>query len=447
MTDERPRPARPRARSAPRRASPRVRQTPTSVPIYQTATFASGDAEELAAVLTGEQPGLRVQPDRQPDGRRPWATRSPSSTAPRPGSRSRPAWPRSTPAFLSILRAGDRLLIGQVGYGTTRTQALAAFGRLGRRRRRTSTRPTSPRSRRRSPPAARGSSTSRRSPTRPASSPTCRRSPTLAHRHGALLTVDNTFASPAVCRPLEHGADLVMESATKYLSGHSDVMAGAVVGSRDRIAAVRSAQIDTGATLGPFAAFLVLRGHRDARRAHGAPGADGDGTRDVPRASGRRARASSTRASRAIPSATSPRASSTAAARCCRSTSRAAATAGRAFFDALAIPERTASLGSVHTMVVHPPTSVPPLARRRRARRRGHHRGPAAGVASASRTRPTSSPTSRPRSTRDAAADGRRPRPAPSRPPRSPTIAARRPAARRRPGPARPRSATPSGAC
>ena len=109
----------------------------------------------------------------------------------------------------------------------------------------------------------------------------------LAHRHGALLTVDNTFASPAVCRPLEHGADLVMESATKYLSGHCDVMAGAVVGSRDRIAAVRSAQIDTGATLGPFAAFLVLRGHHDARGAHGAAGADGDGTRDVPRASGR----------------------------------------------------------------------------------------------------------------------------------------------------------------
>ena len=51
-----------------------------------------------------------------------------------------------------------------------------------------------------------------------------------------------------------------MESATKYLSGHSDVMAGVVVGSRERIAAVRSAPIDTGATLGPFAAFLVLRG-------------------------------------------------------------------------------------------------------------------------------------------------------------------------------------------
>ena len=46
----------------------------------------------------------------------------------------------------------------------------------------------------------------------------------LAHRHGALYVVDNTFASPYLCRPLELGADLVVESATKYLSGHSDVL-------------------------------------------------------------------------------------------------------------------------------------------------------------------------------------------------------------------------------
>ncbi len=162
-------------------------------------------------------------------------------------------------AFLSIIRAGERVLIGQVGYGTTRTQAIAAFGRLGVDVGYVDT----------TDPAAVEAALAAR-PTRilhveTIANPTCvladlPRLADLAHRHGALLTVDNTFASPAVCRPLEHGADLVMESATKYLSGHSDVMAGAVVGSRDRIAAVRSAQIDTGATLGPFAAFLVLRG-------------------------------------------------------------------------------------------------------------------------------------------------------------------------------------------
>ena len=52
----------------------------------------------------------------------------------------------------------------------------------------------------------------------------------IAHRHGAVYVVDNTFASPYLCRPLELGADLVIESATKYLSGHSDVLAGVVCG-------------------------------------------------------------------------------------------------------------------------------------------------------------------------------------------------------------------------
>jgi methionine-gamma-lyase len=75
-----------------------------------------------------------------------------------------------------------------------------------------------------------------------------------------LLIVDNTFASPVLCRPLEHGADLVCESATKYLNGHHDVSAGLVAGSRERIEAVRGYMIDTGANLDPFPAFLLRRG-------------------------------------------------------------------------------------------------------------------------------------------------------------------------------------------
>ncbi len=83
---------------------------------------------------------------------------------------------------------------------------------------------------------------------------------TIAHRHGALLIVDNTFASAYLCRPLELGADLVAESATKFMSGHSDALGGVVVGSHELIARVRAFQVDTGATLAPFAAFLILRG-------------------------------------------------------------------------------------------------------------------------------------------------------------------------------------------
>jgi methionine-gamma-lyase len=76
---------------------------------------------------------------------------------------------------------------------------------------------------------------------------------------GALI-VDNTFASPALCRPLEHGADLVCESATKYLNGHHDVTAGVVAGSFDAVARVRAHMVDTGANLDPFPAFLLRRG-------------------------------------------------------------------------------------------------------------------------------------------------------------------------------------------
>jgi methionine-gamma-lyase len=74
------------------------------------------------------------------------------------------------------------------------------------------------------------------------------------------LIVDNTFASPALCRPLELGADLVCESATKYLNGHHDVTAGVIAGSRERVERARVHLIDTGAVLDAFPAFLLRRG-------------------------------------------------------------------------------------------------------------------------------------------------------------------------------------------
>src|SRR5579883_2814783 len=86
----------------------------------------------------------------------------------------------------------------------------------------------------------------------------------LAHDAGALLAVDSTVATPIFTRPLELGADLVMHSASKYLNGHSDVIAGMVATARageawDRIKAVRT---QFGAVLGPFEAWLLLRGLR-----------------------------------------------------------------------------------------------------------------------------------------------------------------------------------------
>src|SRR5207248_5647850 len=79
-------------------------------------------------------------------------------------------------------------------------------------------------------------------------------------RAGALLAVDNTFASPYLQQPLQLGADLVVHSTTKYLGGHSDVVGGAVVGSRELLAPIAFYQNAAGGVPGPFDCFLTLRG-------------------------------------------------------------------------------------------------------------------------------------------------------------------------------------------
>jgi len=83
----------------------------------------------------------------------------------------------------------------------------------------------------------------------------------LSRRHNARLVVDNTFASPAVQRPIPLGADLVMHSTTKYLNGHSDSVGGVVVATHDEdVEWLRFIQNAAGAILSPFDSWLVLRG-------------------------------------------------------------------------------------------------------------------------------------------------------------------------------------------
>jgi methionine-gamma-lyase len=82
----------------------------------------------------------------------------------------------------------------------------------------------------------------------------------FARQHGLVSMVDNTFATPLLQKPLGLGFDLVLHSATKYLAGHSDVIAGAAVGSRERIKEVRQAVIYLGGSMDPEAGFLLDRG-------------------------------------------------------------------------------------------------------------------------------------------------------------------------------------------
>jgi cystathionine gamma-synthase len=84
-----------------------------------------------------------------------------------------------------------------------------------------------------------------------------------AHASGAILVVDNTFATPILQQPLELGADIVVHSATKFISGHSDVVMGAVITRDDaRLAQLTTYRSIQGATPGPMEVFLALRGLR-----------------------------------------------------------------------------------------------------------------------------------------------------------------------------------------
>lgn len=87
----------------------------------------------------------------------------------------------------------------------------------------------------------------------------------VAHRHGALCAVDNTLLGPLYQKPILHGADLVLYSATKYLGGHSDVVAGVALGSSDLMAQVKLYRTILGTMLDPHSAWLLLRSLETAK--------------------------------------------------------------------------------------------------------------------------------------------------------------------------------------
>jgi cystathionine beta-lyase/cystathionine gamma-synthase len=336
-------------------AAPRVDQRPNAVPIYQSATFSAETAAELGAVVTDALPGYAYSRLDNPTTVA-LADAIAELEEAEAGYVLASGMAAIHAALLSVLSAGDRVVAARAIYGSTRSLLDRQFSRLGvtveyvdvtdhaEVERTLAARPT------------------RVLYVETISNPTIvvadiASLADIAHRHDSVLIVDHTFASPYLCRPLALGADLVVHSATKFLSGHSDVLAGAVVGSRERVARVRLVQVDTGATLAPLSAFLVLRGlptlairmerHSATSLALAAwleaqPGvarvyhpflpshpqldlarrqlALGGGMMAIELAGGR--------------------------------------VAGEAFIDALTIPERTASLGSIHTIVAHPPSTT-----------------------------------------------------------------------------------------
>ncbi len=335
--------------------APRVDQRPNAVPIYQSATFSAETAAELGAVATGQVPGYAYSRLANPT-----TTALASAIAELEGAEAgfvlASGMAAIHAALLALLSAGDRVVATRAIYGSTRSLLDRQFGRFGVAVQYVDI-----------TDHAAVEAVLRERPTRvlyleTISNPTIvvadiAALAAIAHRHGALVVVDHTFASPYLCRPLELGADLVVHSATKYLSGHSDVLAGAVVGSAELVARVASVQVDTGATLAPFSAFLVLRGLATlairmerhsatslelARRLEGQSGVVRVHHPFLP------SHAQHEVARRQFAVGGGMMAFELAGGR----------VAGEAFIDALTIPERTASLGSVHTIVAHPPSTT-----------------------------------------------------------------------------------------
>jgi len=330
-----------------------VHQVPTATPIYQTATFGSADLAELGDILGDRQPGYAYSRIDNPT-----AAAMAGAIADLEGAEAGFAVGSGMGAIhaavASLAGAGDRIVSTQAVYGSTRT----LFSRVLRRF---------------------GVQTDYVDPIdldavevalvtgakllylETISNPTIvvadlPRLIEMAHRHGARVVVDNTFASPYLCRPIELGADLVVESATKWLGGHSDVIAGAVVGSHELIDGVREMQTDVGGIVAPFSAFLVLRGMetlhvRMDRHSQTALNLARYLEADV-----------------SVHAVFYPGLPSHPQAQVAQRLLRAGGgmlafdlgerAAAAAFLDALRIPPRTASLGAVQTIAVHPPSTT-----------------------------------------------------------------------------------------
>jgi len=238
---------------------PATEQGALTPPIFMTSTYAFESAEDGAALFRGEQPGYIY-------GR----TRNPTQAlleerlASLEGGEAALVVASGMAAIAStlwtLLEAGDEVVIDHTLYGSTYalfTRGLTKFD--------ITVTPVDF-----TAPARLDAALSPRTKILYCESPA---NPNLrvidiaavaaiAKAAGALTILDNTFASPALQRPLEHGADLVVHSATKFLGGHGDLLGGVVVGAKALIDRIRGngLRFFTGATLSPLNAFLILRG-------------------------------------------------------------------------------------------------------------------------------------------------------------------------------------------
>ncbi len=239
-------------------ALPAPAEAPLSTPIWQTSTFAFTDAEHYAHTLRQPGQGYVYTRYENPTTAALEATMADLEGGAR-GLATASGMGAIATVLLSLASAGEHLVAQRDLYGGTYSLLGATAGRLGIRT--TFVDAADPTS---AAAALRPETRAIYAETIANPTMTVADLPALAEvaaAAGVPLVVDNTVASPYLCRPLEHGAAIVVHSATKYLGGHSDVVGGvAVFADPARHTAAWKTMIDLGASPDPFAAWLVLRG-------------------------------------------------------------------------------------------------------------------------------------------------------------------------------------------
>lgn len=229
-----------------------------SVPIFQSATFSFSSAEDGAGRFSGEKPGfiytrmgnptvsaLEEAICRLEKGFTAIATATGMAAI--------------TTVFLTLLDQGSHIVSTASVYGPTRMVLEKDFSRFGIASTFVDTSDLANIARALRPETRLVFIETPANPTMSVSD--IRGAADIAHRHGALLVVDNTFASPYLQRPIEHDADIVVASLTKFMNGHSDVVGGVIVTRTEEVRRkIRSVLNLFGGTMDPHQAWLILRG-------------------------------------------------------------------------------------------------------------------------------------------------------------------------------------------
>ena len=238
---------------------PATAQGALTPPIYMTSTYAFASTEEGAALFRGEREGYIYGRTKNPTQAL-LETRLADLEGAEAGLALASGMAAISATLQTLCRAGDRIVADRILYGNTFALLSKGLSRFGISTEFVDFTDAAAVEAALSAPA-------KLVYFETPANPNLRvidiaRISTLARAAGALTVVDNTFATPVLQRPIALGADLVVHSATKYLGGHGDLLAGAVVGPAALIADIRGHGLRflTGATISPLTAFLILRG-------------------------------------------------------------------------------------------------------------------------------------------------------------------------------------------